>query len=188
MGISDNIKNSTVNFKRVDQVGIVVRDIEDAIRNMSDKLGVKKWYRPSKSEDGENTITLRGKEIHPEVDFVLGYCGSLQFELVSSQGEPSLYTEFLEEHGEGIQHLGFFVSDLDRKLAAYKAMGVEPVMSGEAVGKTNAVTRYVYLDHAHVSGLCIEMIETRLFGIPTRMTPLMMHIGHATGDLELVKI
>ncbi|HOX28799.1 MAG TPA: hypothetical protein PLQ76_06570, partial [bacterium] len=63
----------------------------------------------------------------------------------------------------------------------------EPIQSGTIMGKGGTVTDYAYLDGARVNGLIVEIIETRLFGVPIKMSPLMMKVGRAKGDLEKVR-
>ena len=186
MEVIEKIMGGGINFKQVDQVGFVVEDMEDAIRNFSDKLGVRDWYRPRKSEEDEGKIIYRGEEIVPEIDFVLGYCGRLQFELVTTGGPKNIYSEHLERHGEGLHHICFFIKDIDATMAEYKKMGVEPIQTGSVLGKGGAVTRYAYMDGSLTNGLIVELSETKLFGINTKMSPVMMKVGHLTGDLEKV--
>jgi len=177
----------TLGFGRVDQLGLVVRDLEAAVRNMSAQLGVRDWYRPAKSEKGGFRAYYKGKEVTSDIDFVFGYCGKIQIELVTSSGGEDIYTKFMEEHGEGMHHLCFFVSDMDAKLAAFRKLGMEPVQYGDFGGKSGAVTRFAYLDNTLSNGLTIEMTETKLFGIHTPTTPLIMKLGAMTGDLVKVK-
>lgn len=179
--------NSVLRFKNVDQVGVVVHDIKDAVRNYRQKLGIRTWYRAVSAPDDDGSVFFRGQKLNSDIEFVLGYCGGLQFELVQSSGDANIYSEHLEKHGEGLHHVCFFVSDLERKLAAYKKLDIEPVQTGRVKGKGGAITHYAYLESGKINGLCIEMSETRLYGLPTKMSPFMMKVGKLTGDLEVVE-
>lgn len=172
-----------LHFGRVDQMGLVVESLDRALPKFSDALGVRAWYRPVHKDNEAREMLYRGQQIKIDFDFVIGYCGSMQFELIVPGSERNIYVEHLEKHGEGFHHICFFVSDLDRKLAAYKELGAEPVQSGAVGGKSGAVTRYAYLDNTNTHGFMIEMSETRLFGIPTKPSPFIMKMGALTGDL-----
>jgi hypothetical protein len=119
----------------------------------------------------------------------MGFCGTTQIELIATEGENNLYSDFLETHGAGLHHICFFVSDLDKKLAACKALGLEPVQHGTVCSKGGTVTRYAYLIGPASKGLIVELSEARLGGkIAVKMTPLMMKVGKLTGDLVLVPV
>jgi len=188
MDILDAISATVLNFKQIDQLGIVVNDMDEAIRNFAGKLGVKSWYRPAAWDANMGTIIYRGKEIRPEIAFVMGYCGNLQIELITTRGDGNIYTEHLEQHGEGLHHIGFFVSDFKKKLEAYAKLGIEPIQSGAVAGKGGDITNYAYLDAKNTNGVIIELVETRVYGINTKMSPFMMLLGHMIGDLVKVEI
>lgn len=187
MEIPDAEIIKTLTFGKVNQLGFVVENLENALKNFRDKLGIRNWYRPLISDKSEGSILYRGSRIPPQWDFVVGYLGSLQFELVAATGGKNIYTEHLEKHGEGLHHICFFVSDMKNKLAAYKKMEIEPIQSGTIISKGGAITNYAYLDGMRVNGLIIEIIETRLYGMPIKMSPLMMQVGRMKGDLKKVQ-
>jgi len=187
MEIPDAEIIKTLSFGNVNQLGFVVENLESALKNFRDKLGIRNWYRPLLSSKNEGSILYRGNMIDPQWNFAVGYLGSIQFELVAATEGKDIYTEHLEKHGEGLHHICFFVSDMKNKLATYKAKGVEPIQSGTIISKGGAITNYAYLDGMRVNGLIIEIIETRLYGIPIKMSPLMMKIGHIKGDMEKVQ-
>lgn len=179
----------SVNFSNVDQLGIVVRDIGEAMRNFARLYGVRTWYRNKRNAEKPDIVYYRGAQIKQENDMVLGYCGRVQLELVQpGGGEESIYTTHLEQRGEGLHHLGFYVPDLDARVAAYAAMGVEPVQTCELYAKGGAVTRCAYMDSAESNGVMIEMIETRMAGMHVRMKPVLLKAGALMGDLEKIDV
>jgi catechol 2,3-dioxygenase-like lactoylglutathione lyase family enzyme len=74
---------------------------------------------------------------------------------------PNCYADFLKRHGQGIQHLGMTVPDLDVAVARYKELGYAVWQSGAwgDVGKKNS-GRYAYMDTDRVGGVTIEIIQT----------------------------
>jgi catechol 2,3-dioxygenase-like lactoylglutathione lyase family enzyme len=178
---------SALAYKNVHQLGFVVEDMGRALDNFAEKLGIRKWYRPVFSEKDESPIFYKGAKIDSQLGIAVGYLGRLQIELVTTKGDRNIYLDHLERHGEGMHHICFFVSDLDRKLGAYKKLGIEPVQAGAIVSKGGAVTRYAYLDSALTNGLIVELTETRRFGLPMKMSPFLMKVGKMTGDLSVVE-
>jgi Glyoxalase/Bleomycin resistance protein/Dioxygenase superfamily len=74
---------------------------------------------------------------------------------------PNCYADFLKEHGQGVQHLGMTVPDLDAAVVRYKELGYSAWQSGAwgDVGKKNS-GRYAYMDTDRVGGVAIEIIQT----------------------------
>lgn len=172
---------------RVDQIGIVVRDAEKAMRRYTQALGVRCWYRAESS--GEMRVVSRGKELVLDIDIHLGYMGRVQLEIIESRaGSGGIYTEHLEARGEGLHHVGFFVSNLDKKLRALRAIGIEPAQSGEIRSRGGAVTRYAYYETGGPGNIIAEFIETKILGIPVGMSRFMMNIGTLTGDARRVRL
>lgn len=56
--------------------------------------------------------------------------------------------------GYGIHHLGFYVNNLDERIAAFQKLGVGVLMSGERVGG-----KFVYMDTEGFVGIIIELVQ-----------------------------
>ena len=182
----ETIKGVSGVFGKVNQIGMVVRSCEDSARKWS-RLGIRPWYRGNTPEEG--VVLYRGNETRLSVDIALGYMGDVQVELIEVKGkEPNIYTEHLERHGEGIHHLGFFVYGINKKAAVLEAAGIRPLQSGVIPSKGGAVTTYAYYDTAGYCGTILELIETKLVGIPLKMTRFMMRVGTLTGDASRMKL
>lgn len=172
---------------RVDQIGIVVRNAAEAMRRYTETLGIRRWYRANGPEHPK--VVSRGKELVLDIDIYLGYLGRVQVELIESRaGSGGIYAEHLETKGEGIHHVGFFVANLDKKLAGLGAIGIVPVQSGEIRSRGGAVTRYAYYETGGPGNIVAEFIETKILGVPVGMSSLMMNIGCLTGDAQRVRL
>ena len=73
---------------------------------------------------------------------------------------PNCYADFLRLHGEGVQHLGLPVDDLESAIARYTKLGYPPVQSGAwgDVGKPGS-GQYAYMDTEALGGVNIELIH-----------------------------
>jgi methylmalonyl-CoA/ethylmalonyl-CoA epimerase len=58
-------------------------------------------------------MTFRGREQPYSMKLALAQLGETMYELIEPLDGPNTYQEFLDTHGEGLHHLGFFVEDLD---------------------------------------------------------------------------
>jgi hypothetical protein len=164
------------------QVGIVVDDIPSTVRRYQ-ALGIGPWFRP---QAGPKSYVMRGGErLDTQFDLVIAYSGALQIELIQPQGgEESIYTDHLRDHGEGLHHLGFCVSDLDRRLLEAERAGFGVLQSGLIASSGGARTRYAYLDTAERGGVILELIEPKLLGLYVGMSRLMIQLGTLTGDVK----
>lgn len=181
-----NIGNiSRMKLPAFGQIGILVKNIPEAISYYSKLLNIGPWYR---SNTVKNESVYRGKPFNPDLDIVLAFNGKVEIELIQDNGhEENVYSEMFSKFGGGIHHIGFLVSNYDRKLAEMKANGVEVLQSGIITTKGSAITKYAYLDTVKQCGIVSELISTTLMGIPMPHGRLIMEIGRLTGDVQRVK-
>ena len=73
------------------------------------------------------------------------------------EGE-SVHSKFLEERGEGLHHLGFFVKDLEKELARLEKDGIKVLERGEVLG----TVKFAYIDTKETLGVVLELIQWRV--------------------------
>lgn len=83
--------------------------------------------------------------------------GTVNFEWIESAVGPSVFEEYLEHHGEGIQHMAVEVADMDKSLAAMNARGVKVAQRG-GFNYQNRTGRFAYIDTEPETGVMIEFI------------------------------
>jgi glyoxalase/bleomycin resistance protein/dioxygenase superfamily protein len=133
-------------------VGIVVRDLDDAMSRIGPLLGVERWG----TFETEIPSTYRGAATRAGSRAAYGKLASLYVELVQPTAEPWTATAFLEERGEGVYHLGYWVDDVAEVVRRAEALGigVDWAMEGEA-GPLVA-----YLDRS--LGVHVELVSSSL--------------------------
>ena len=91
-------------FGPMRQVGIVVRDIEGAMKHWIEVCGVGPWYYTDKL--AVTAFTYQGRrydDIH--LSIALANSGDVQLELIQQRCDsPTMYQEFLAAGREGMQH------------------------------------------------------------------------------------
>jgi catechol 2,3-dioxygenase-like lactoylglutathione lyase family enzyme len=120
----------------ITQVGIVVRDMDAALANYTNKLGVGPWrvytYAPPKLTNTK----VRGVPVTYSMKLALAWTKNMMWELIQPLDGPSIYWEFLRDHGEGVHHV--MIDYGDRTLAAvtaeFAARGWQPIMEGDYLG------------------------------------------------------
>ena len=170
----------------VNQIGILVPSVPEAVAHYTKLLNIGHWYR---SNTVKHEAIYRGKRVSTEADIVLAFQGALEIELIQVKHEDEcVYSDMLKKSGGGIHHLGFTVSDYDKKLGRMKRNGVEVLQSGVITTKGSAITRYAYLDTIKQCGIISELIVTTLKGLRMPHRKFMMEIGCITGDVERVQV
>jgi methylmalonyl-CoA/ethylmalonyl-CoA epimerase len=145
-------------MKSVDQVALVVRDLDEAMRRYSEKLGIAPWSVYTFSPEWIRNMTFRGHEQPYSMKLALGDVGGMMYELIEPLEGPNSYQEFLDARGEGLHHLGFFVDDLDAAIAEMEGQGFSVLQSGRAFG-VDGDGGYAYFDTDGVLGCIVEAIE-----------------------------
>lgn len=175
----------SLGLPRVYQLGIVVHSIEKALPFYTEFMGIAPWYRGVVAE--MKTI-YQGKEIEADVDMIFGYSGRMMIEVIEPKsGDANIYSEYLNEKGEGLHHLGIEVRDYEGYMKRVSEMGIPVIQSGALKSKGGAMSKFAYIDTTEWCGYPIEIMETRLFGIPVGKGKFMMNVGCLLGDAEKVK-
>ena len=133
------------------QTAYVVRDLEAAEEWFKKIMGVPMWVR-SEVTLGEG-CTFRGKPADSAMRLSLGFANEVQIELIEPLRGVSMYTEFLEQKGPGLNHIGFAVPDYDKAFAELKDAGLEAIQEGQL-----ATTRFSYFDCEAYGASIIELL------------------------------
>jgi NADPH2:quinone reductase len=132
------------------QLGYVVTDVERAIDSWAAD-GVGPWYLLPHIETTE--FFYRGTPSTVDMSIGIAYIGGLQVELIQQHCENStIYREFLDRSGEGLQHLGYFPEDFDAALTAVTAGGWGIAQQGR-IGSGE----FMYFDNEHHAGSTMEI-------------------------------
>ncbi|HJX69822.1 MAG TPA: VOC family protein [Dehalococcoidia bacterium] len=139
-------------FSKVDQIGVIVRDMDKAIEYYQD-LGIGP-FKPM----GTIAVDRRvyGKVVTDVKNLIrVTQMGQVQLELIQPLAGQSIQREFLDRHGEGINHLGFFVDDVDEETAKMTQKGFKVIANTRYVGGGGGD----YFDTGKVGGVLFEVIQ-----------------------------
>ena len=116
----------------VQQVAVVVRDIDKALEEYAGRLGIGPWWVSRYGPPRLTGMRIRGKEIAYSMKLAIAWTGKTMWELIEPVDGPSIYKEFLEEHGEGLHHLLVEHDGIDFEgaIAAFSDRGCPPLMEG----------------------------------------------------------
>nr|WP_106779771.1 methylmalonyl-CoA epimerase [Lysinibacillus timonensis] len=103
-------------MKKVDHIGIAVRNLNERITFYTETLGLK---------------LLKIEEVptqHVRVAFI--DAGNVKFELLEPTSDESAIYKHIEKRGEGIQHIAFGVTSIRERMKELKEKGVR-ILSDE---------------------------------------------------------
>ncbi len=133
----------------IDQVGFVVRSLDEAMQRYGAMFGP--WSTMDGSVQG---CTFRGRTADVKLALAFGRTGNLEIELIEWRGGESPHSEFIQKGREGMHHVRFRVEDADAWIAKVATIGYEPIW----YKKYCADTTFAYLERKG-DPLVIEFLE-----------------------------
>jgi hypothetical protein len=126
--------------QNITQVGIVVRDLDARLAHYT-RLGVAPWRVYTYGAPRLTETKLRGVPTPFSMKLALAWTKDMNWELIQPLSEPSIYWEFLRDHGEGIHHVMVDCGErpLEEIVRAFGEQGWQPLMEGSFLG-----LRFVY--------------------------------------------
>ncbi len=149
--------SKNLKFPNVGHIGVVVKDIDRVIGYYSSVFGIGPFeiydFRPYKA-------WVREKEVGPfELRIATADVGPANLELIQVvRGEPP-HRDFLEVHGEGLQHLGFYVGNYDEWKSYAREKGIDILCEIEAQDRVRGKRRAFYMNSGEIGGVLFEIIE-----------------------------
>jgi methylmalonyl-CoA epimerase len=129
--------------KKIDHIGIVVQDIEAALKVYRDALGLE----------------LTKTEFVPEQQVKIAFLptGESEIELVQPTTDDSGIARYLARRGEGIHHICLEVDDIEAALMQVAAQGMELIDKTPRTSSGGQKLAFVHPKSAH--GVLIEFYE-----------------------------
>jgi methylmalonyl-CoA/ethylmalonyl-CoA epimerase len=116
------------------QCAVVVADLDEAVRRWNERLAIGPWTAYRLEPPRLKEMRYRGEPVEFSLRHALAWQGDLQFELVQPLAGPSIFADHLERHGEGLHHVGKYVSDHAAAVAEAVASGFLPLQSARGFG------------------------------------------------------
>jgi methylmalonyl-CoA/ethylmalonyl-CoA epimerase len=134
-----------------DQICIVVRNLKDTADYYNTVLGIGPFIFPHVEYE---EMTYHGKPSNGYWEMAFARLGAFELELSCPVRSPSIYEDFLNEHGEGLHHIGFDVKDMGEVLRKAEKHGIHVLMSGRT-----KVGGFAHLDTRRFGGVIFEIIQ-----------------------------
>ena len=137
---------------RMWHVGLSVKSIDEAVKYFESMGGKAAERGPNVLDSArfENLRTYDRMDAPPwKIKIKMLDLGPLTFELTEPVEGDNYNKTFMDEHGEGANHIAYLVDELDKEVAELEAKGV-PVMY-------HIPGVYAYMDARKVGGVVIEL-------------------------------
>ncbi len=155
-----NIPKDRIMLREIVHVCVVVRDVEKTAWVLSERFGIgpfeirKKHYPSSQA-------SVRGEPVEYTLKFGYSKVGPITLELVETLEGRTIYQEFLEEHGEGIHHIGFPTPlPFDEELEKWRKDGIEPLQVSRLDDPEEG---WAYMDTQGLVGFLIEVLSFKKY-------------------------
>jgi methylmalonyl-CoA/ethylmalonyl-CoA epimerase len=152
--MSSEEEKPRVDLGPIIQVGLVVRDAEAAVQAWTERFhfGPARFVDwPPEGRNLEGTGTYRGRPGNFRMRLAFIETPSIQIEFIQPLEGDNIYSEWLEQHGEGLHHILFEVDDPE---AVAAGLNVPILQSGGSTLRPGAI--WTYLDTQELLGCIIE--------------------------------
>lgn len=145
----------------VGQLGFVVENLDESMRAYHHAFGIEGWSIYTYGPELLSLMTYRGAPTRYSMHIALAYMGSSRIELIQPLYGRTVYTDHIEKHGYGLQHLGIYVQNIENALEHLRESGIAVIMEGGGFG-LDGDGYYAYLDTEETHGVCYELIQRPL--------------------------
>jgi methylmalonyl-CoA/ethylmalonyl-CoA epimerase len=145
-------------FTETMQIGIVVRDLDAAVRRYVDDFGIGPWeFYQFKPSDAKVWLE-HGQPAKPSTRIAIAMVGRVQWELIQPLDDKSIFAQFLAATGGGVHHIAVAATNFDETLAAEAKRGNELVLSCELSGEFSGI-KVAYLGTQRDLGVILEVFS-----------------------------
>jgi methylmalonyl-CoA epimerase len=130
-------------IKKIDHIGVVVNDIEEALKVYQQALGLS---LAKIKERPDQAVTIA---------FLL--TGESEIELIQPLTSDSGVAKFLQKRGEGIHHICLEVDDIEKALADLRDKGLQLIDEMPRTGPEGE--RFAFIHPKSTHGVLIELYE-----------------------------
>lgn len=132
-------------MRKIEHIGIAVKNIEESNRLFSALLNTKPYKEEEVASENVTTSFFRN--------------GPNKIELVSATSNDSPIAKFINKKGEGLHHIAFDVADIRSEMARLKEEGFILLSEEPKIGADNKLICFVHPKSSN--GVLIELCQER---------------------------
>ncbi|MFV8280771.1 methylmalonyl-CoA epimerase [Christiangramia marina] len=132
-------------MKKIEHIGIAVKDLEAANRTYKAILGAEHYKTEEVDGEGVNTSFFK--------------IGDNKIELLAATRDDSPIAKFLEKRGEGIHHMAFLVDDIEKEIIRLKSEGFRLLNENPKQGADNKIVAFMHPKDGN--GVLVELCQEK---------------------------
>jgi methylmalonyl-CoA/ethylmalonyl-CoA epimerase len=132
-------------MEKLEHIGIAVKNMDSANKLFASLLGQPHYKIETVESEGVRTSFFE--------------IGGVKIELLEATREDSPIARFIEKKGEGIHHLAFAVSDIQKSLHEYKQKGFQLINEMPKDGADNK--SIAFLHPKSTNGVLVELCQEK---------------------------
>ena len=132
-------------MRKIEHIGIAVKDMQAAIKIYSSLLGYAHYKTEQVASEGVNTAFFT--------------CGDSKIELLEATSNESAIAKFIAKKGEGVHHIAFAVDDIKKEVSRLEKEGFEVLNPEPKIGADNKWV--VFLHPKSSNGVLVELCQER---------------------------
>jgi mannose-6-phosphate isomerase len=142
------------------QIGILVDDLDEYLKNLEEITGMGSWRIASFPPESQPDVY---REYHGEpADFKAKFCfyhlGNIEIELIQPLEGKNIWRDWIDKHGQGIHHIKFLVPEHEESRSFLKEKGIDLYQWGASVG-INAGKEWLFYDTYDKLGFDLELMN-----------------------------
>ncbi len=132
-------------MKRIEHIGIAVKDLDAANQIYKAVTGVEHYKTETVESEGVSTSFFK--------------VGESKIELLAATKPDSPIAKFIEKRGEGIHHIAFYVDDIIAEIERLKAEGFRLLNEEPKPGADNKLVAFMHPKDAN--GVLVELCQDK---------------------------
>lgn len=134
-------------MKKIEHIGIAVKDLETSNQLFAQLFGKKHYKIEEVASEGVKTSFFKS--------------GPNKIELLEATKPNSPIAKFIEKKGEGIHHIAFAVSDIEKEIKRLKSEGFTVLNETPKRGADNKLVAFLHpkTTNGVLIELCQEIVE-----------------------------
>ena len=132
-------------MKKIEHIGIAVRDLEAANNTYRAVLGAEHYKTETVESEGVSTSFFK--------------IGESKIELLAATNPDSPIARFIEKRGEGIHHMAFYVDDIKSEIERLKGEGFRLLNEIPKPGADNKIVAFMHPKDAN--GVLVELCQEK---------------------------
>ncbi len=156
--VNPHLLQSNSFISRTPQLCICTDDFEATIKAYSDQLGIGPWWINTYEAPTLRNTTYYGEPVETSMKIALAFTGDFNWEIIQPLKGPSIYRDFIDQHGPGAQHVGVYLQDFDQTWDDLVQTFLDRGCTICQEGSWNEV-RWKYFNAPNAAHMCIELID-----------------------------